>query len=242
MLTWVAGTLVDFSVALRVSVPWWAEALEGVLSIDTCSTMVAGVHRETFIDLPFALDTSVSGFTMAGELIDSIIAGTMFARVGGTFVRVVFAIITGGTDRAGTGVSRRHISTCSVMMTGVRCTFVDGFLTQLASVTSIAYTSVTIDTISAVSVMAGIRVAIVDVDFTILALIAWNTFAFVIVDEIDTAEMVLARCRCTIVDVTLAIYSGETFGADTSVRVDFIHTCPTVEARCRIAFVDFVVA
>lgn len=69
------------------------------------------------------------------------------------------------------------------------------------------------------AVLAGIRLAIVDVQFAVLALEAFRAIAGIGADEVFAFGAVLARIRFTFVDFYLAIRSGVAFLAVTSVGI-----------------------
>lgn len=79
--------------------------------------------------------------------------------------------------------------------------------------------------------MAGVRVALVDVNLTVLPCVTFSTFAGVLIGTISALSAILAGGAGTLVDVHLTQIPRETFGALAVEGVDLIDTLAIVETR-----------
>lgn len=86
------------------------------------------------------------------------------------------------------------------------------------------------------TVLTWIRLAIVDIDFTILAVESFLADALEGPNQVTTDSAVHARCRLALVDLFLAVRSSIAFVAIALVRVSKVFACSIVAQLLQIDF------
>lgn len=90
--------------------------------------------------------------------------------------------------------------------------------------------------------MAGIRVAFVDINLTVLSCITFSTLACVLIGTIGAFSAILAWCTGTFINVHLAEITRKTFWAFAVKRVDFVNAFAIVDTRLAGTFICVNVA
>lgn len=90
--------------------------------------------------------------------------------------------------------------------------------------------------------MAGIRVALIDINLTVLSCVTFGTFACVLIGTIGAFSSIFAWCTGTFIDVHLAKITRKTFWAFAMKRVDLVNAFAIVETRLAGTFICVSVA
>lgn len=108
-------------------------------------------------------------------------------------------------------------------MTGAYHAVIDVDLTYEAeSARRAGATEVVDQIVTGAAVLAGIRLAIVDIELAVLTLETLGTLTLIRTDEVLTCCAVLTRCRVALVDLLLAVRAGVALEAMTTVTVAYI--------------------
>lgn len=164
--TRIAVTLVDIAEATSIVISTRTLALESVDHVNTNSTVGTWL-RCTFIDIGLTVNTSESWRTCTRITIDSIdTLSSIAARIAVTFVDIDLTIWPGCSRKTSTTITSDQIFAMSTMLARIRFALVDLDLTVLTRVSWIAFTFVRVLAVDAMTPVAGIAVAFVDVYFT----------------------------------------------------------------------------
>lgn len=96
-----------------------------------------------------------------------------------------------------------QVHTLASVLAGVTVALIELILTPVACVTCITVTGVAGNAVDTRPMVAGIRLAVVDVTLTQRAFISFSTAAFKTIGSVVALSSVLAGCTCTLIDVNL---------------------------------------
>lgn len=183
--------------------------------------------------------TSVSGPTMANELVHAIFAtSAMLARIAGALVDVAEAARIVVTARAVTPEAVYQVYADAAVRARITGALVDVRLAVHAREARLALARVPIDAVDAARlILARIRVALVDVDLAVDAGRALRTTALVAVDQVLARATELARRTGALVDLRAAQRTRVARMAGAGERVLAVDALAVV-ARRRFAIVD----
>lgn len=226
----VATAFIHLRQTGSVVVAFGTEASEAVDAVDARAPVVTRVDGAV-VNVDVTHCSCVA--RLAGTLIavDFVDAPPVVARLALTVVKVHLTIETCGSFGTGADVGVLSVLAGSTVLAWLAQTLVDVGLTQAAGVARTAVAREGGQPVFTGAVVAGIRVALIDVYLTMLPCISFCTFAGVFVGTVGAFGSVFAGCTGTLINVHLTQITRKTFGALAVKGVDLVNAFAIVETR-----------
>lgn len=183
----------------------------------------------TVINVDVTHSPCIAWLTGTLVAIDFVYASSIIAGMALTVIKVYFTVEACSSFGAGTNIGVFSVLTCSTILTRLAKAFIYVCLTQAASITRTTIASKGGQSIFTCSIMAGIRVALIDIDLTMLSRVTFSTLACILIGTICAFSPILAWCTGTFIDVYLTEITRKTFWTFTMKRVDLVNAFAIVE-------------
>lgn len=237
-----ASTLVHLGVAVRRLEPFGTLAVEAILLIHTGPSISAGAGS-ALVDLHIALGTCKARFANTVIAIDAIFANSIITRVTGTVVKVNLAVCAGGPMLALADILVDQVHALASVLAGVAVALVELVLTAVPGVTRLAVTGVAGNAVDTGPVMAGVRLAVVNITLTQRAFVTFSTAALKAIGPVVALGSILARCTRTLIDVNLTHGAGKAWLTGACEAINHVSTDAIIHTgiTLTVVYVNFTV-
>lgn len=202
---------------------------------------MAGIDG-TVINVDVTHSPCVAGLTGTLVAIDFVNASSIIAWMALTIIKVYFTVEACGSFGARTNIGVFSVLTCSAILTGQAEAFIYVCLAQAAGVARTTIAGKGGQPILACSIMAGVRVALIDIDLTMLSRVTFSALACVFIGTVCAFSSILAGGTGAFIDVHLTEITRKTFWTLAMKRVYLVNAFAIVETWLNSTFVSINMA
>lgn len=223
MDTWAAATLVHLGVTVRGLEPLRTLAVKSILFIHTCPPISTGA-RCTLIDLHVTLGTGEARFADTVIAVYAIFADAIVTWVAGTIIKIDFTVCARGSMLALADVLVDQVNTLAPILTRVAVALIELVLTAIACVASVAVTGVAGNAIYASTMVAWVRLTVVDITLAECPFITFSTAALEPIGPVVAFRSILAGRAGALIYVDLTHGASKPWLAGACEAIDHVPT------------------